>query len=363
MTRRGAAVAHVLSSFALGGQERVALDLAAAQVARGLRVLAVSLAPLPHGVLAREFDARGVAVRGVEKGPGVDAATTFRLRALFAGEHVDVVHTHNPQPLIYAAPAARLIGATVIHTKHGANPDRGRRLWLRRAAGHLAHAYVAVSAATADVARRERECRPARLHVIENGIELASFGPNEEARRAVRRELGIPDDAWVFGTIGRVSPEKDHALLVRAAVPLLDARTWLVIVGDGAELGPLRTETRRLPHVVLTGVRRDVPRLLAAFDAFVLSSRSEGLPLALVEAMATALPIAATDVGGVRAVLDGHGALVRHGDDEALRAAMRALRDDPDRARESGRAARERALHFDAARMADAYLALYRTAR
>ncbi len=349
-------IAHVLSSFSLGGQERVALDLAATQVVEGHRVHAVSLAPPPDGPLRDEFARRGVTVHTVPKGRGVDPTLVARLSLLFRRERVEIVHTHNPQPLFYGALAGRLAGSTVVHTKHGVNPARGRQLWLRRLGGRLAHAYVAVSGATARVAADNAECPPARLHTIANGVALEGFGANADARREVRAELGIPETAFVFGTVGRMSPEKDHALFIRAARPLLSEGTHAVIVGDGSEASRVRDEARGSPFIHLPGSRSDVARLLASFDAFVLSSRSEGLPLALVEAMATGLPIVATDVGGVREVLDDAGVVVPARDEQALADAMRSLRDG---AGELGARARVRASQFDARRMNDAYLSLY----
>lgn len=356
-------IAHVLSSLAMGGQERVALDLAAAQVRRGHHVAAVSLAPLPHGVLAKEFAARGVDVCSVPKGPSFDVGLILRLALFLREQRIDVVHTHNPQPLAYGASAGRLARAAVVHTKHGVNPDRGRRLWLRRAGGHLADAYVAVSDATAEVARRNRECRPSHLHVIPNGVDLEAYRADPAARREVRAELGIPDDAWVFGTVGRVSVEKDHALLVRAAGPLLGPRVRLVIAGDGAELANVRAAAKAYePYVVLTGVRHDIPRVMASFDAFVLSSRSEGLPLALLEAMACGLPAVSTNVGGVAEVVDHGraGVLVRARDEAALGRALADLMAAPAAAAALGERARVRARHYDAAGVVDQYMELYR---
>lgn len=356
-------IAHVLSSFALGGQERVALELAAAQVRRGHEVTAVSLAPLPHGVLAKEFLARKIEVRSVPKGRSFDARTIVRLAKLFREQRVAVVHTHNPQPLAYGAPAGRLAGVAVVHTKHGANPDGGRRLWLRRAAGHLAHAYVAVSGGTAEVARRNRECWPRRLRVIPNGVDLEAFGPDAAARREVRAELGIPPETFLLGTVGRVSVEKDHALLVRAARPILGARVRLVIVGDGPELANVRAEASpHEPWIVLTGVRHDIPRVLASLDAFVLSSRSEGSPLALLEAMSCGLPVVATNVGGVAEVIDlgRAGALVPPRDEQALTRTLAELVADPRAAEDLGRRARRRACRYDLDAVVDRYMALYR---
>ena len=355
-------IAHILSSFGTGGQERVALDLAVGQRAAGHRVLAVSLAPPPDGPLAAEFAAAGIPTVTVPKHEGFDALLPRRLAKVLRREQVLLVHTHNPQPLIYGAPAARLAHARAIHTKHGANPDGGRRLWLRRAAGWLCDAVVAVSETTAEVARQNKEVARDRLHVVANGIDLSRFGPDAAARAAVRAELGIPNDAWLMGTVGRLAPEKDQALLLRAAAPLVSERCWLVIVGDGSEAAALREQAAPMKFVRFAGVRKDVPRILAALDVFVLSSRTEGLPLVIPEAMATGLPVVSTAVGGIPGVVEDGvtGLLVPAGDEAALRAALARLAGERTLGENLGSRGRERALaRFSAQRMVNEYMALY----
>src|SRR5690606_12782090 len=159
-------IVHVLSSFGMGGQERVALDLATGQAAEGHRVLTVSLAPPPDGPLAAEFRDHGLEIATVPKRPGRDVRLFVELGRLFHRRGADVVHTHNPQPLLFSALPARAAGAALVHTKHGVNPDTPRRLAMRRAAGRLVGAFVAVSEPTAEVARAERECPLDRLHVV-----------------------------------------------------------------------------------------------------------------------------------------------------------------------------------------------------
>ena len=361
-------IAHILPTFGMGGQERVALDLAVGQQARGHRVLAVSLAEGTEGPLADEFRAHGVAIETRTKWPrkvGVDVTLPPRLAALFRQRGVDVVHTHNPQPLIYGAPAGKLAGCATVHTRHGANIDPRLRTLLRRLSGTLADAYVAVSEETAELARRERDVRADKISVIRNGIDLSRFDPARPARAEVRRELGIPDAAWVVGTVGRVVPDKHHALLVDAMRAACAAGAHLVIAGDGVELLALRARVAALPdgaRVHLLGVRRDAPRLLQAFDAFAMSSRTEGLPLVLLEAMATALPIVSTAVGGIPDVLrDGEtGLLVPSEDPLRLAAALERLRDDRALAGRLAAAGRALALaEYSADAMVERYLALY----
>ena len=363
---RPLSIVHVLSSFGMGGQERVALDLATGQAAAGHRVLTVSLAPPPDGPLAAEFEHHGLEIATLPKRAGRDVKLMLELGGLFRRRRADVVHTHNPQPLLFSALAARASGAALVHTKHGVNPDSARRLAMRRAAGRLVGAFVCVSEPTAAVARERRECRLDRLHVVPNGIDLDRFGPDPEGRGAVRAELGIPASAFAVGTVGRLFTEKGHAYLIRSLAPVLGDHLHLVITGDGPERDHLAAQAGALARkdcVHLTGNRRDVPRVLAALDAVALTSVSEGLPLVIPEAMAAGLPIVATAVGGVpQVVAEGEtGFLVDYGDEEALRARLCALDADRQLARKCGETGRERALgRYSSRRMVADYLELYR---
>jgi glycosyltransferase involved in cell wall biosynthesis len=355
----------VLSSFGLGGQERMAVDLARAQRAAGHRVLAVSLAPPPEGPLGLSFREAGVEAITVAKRPGFDVTLPFRLARLFAREGVELVHTHNPQPLIYGAPAGKLAGAALVHTKHGRNPDTKRRRWLRRAAADLVDAYVAVSPSTAAVAREDRDAAEERLRVIENGIDVKAFTHGAAARHAVRDELGIPLDAWVVGTIGRLAPEKDQRMLIEAMAPLLGPKRRLLIVGEGPErpaLEALVAKLEHVPYIHFTGVRRDPARLLAGFDVFALSSKTEGLPLVVLEAMAAALPVVSTDVGGIGDVIEHErtGFLVPAGNVAKLEHTLGKLYQSPDLGRRIGLAARHAVRQTHALeRMANDYAVLY----
>ncbi len=360
---------HVLSSFGVGGQERVALDLAIGQKARGHRVSVLSLAPPPDGAMADEFAEAGIAVGRVEKRGGLDPTLVPRLAKELKSRGADVVHTHNPLPLIYGAPAARLAGAAAIHTKHGRNPGGRAHMMLRRAAAQLAHAFVAVSDTTAAQAREQRDMPSARLHTIPNGIRLDRYAPDVEARRVVRAELAL-GDAWVVGTVGRLDQYKNQSLLVRAMAPLLAEGVKLVIVGDGDARKDVESAVAALPegaraNVTLTGRRMDVPRLVHAFDVFALSSKSEGLPLVVPEAMSAGLPVIATAVGGLPSVIDdGVTGLLVPVEENKLGEALATLAHDQARARAMGVRAREVALdRYSHDRMVDAYLKLYESAR
>lgn len=362
----GFSIAHVLSSFGMGGQERVALDLAKLQRAAGHRVLAVSLAELPEGPMASSFQAAGVETHSIPKrGPSFDPTLPVRLAGYLSRAGAEIVHTHNPQALVYGAPAASLARAACVHTKHGMNPDPSRRMWLRRAASVMVDAYVAVTPTLARVAVEKGECDPTQLHVIPNGIDTLRFLPDAEARRRVRAELSIPDDAWVVGTVGRLSREKNQALLIDAMAKLLDPSRQLVLVGDGPEREALTSRARatlRPNFVHFTGARKDPESFLAAFDAFALPSDSEGLPLGLLEAMAVGVPVVATAVGGVPDVVEPGvtGALVERGDRDGLTAELVRLSTHPVAAFEAARTARRMVLErHSTEHMVSTYESLY----
>lgn len=361
-------IVHVLSSLGVGGQERVALDLAIGQQRRGHEVRVISLAPAPDGPLAAEFAAAGITVARVPKrGPGIDPTLTVRLTRWFQQRSVTVVHTHNPLPLVYAAPAARIVGAAAIHTKHGRNPARLPARALRRLAATCVHAFVAVSDTTAEQALALYDCSERQLRIVPNGIRLERYTPDARARAATRDQLGL-GDAWVVGTVGRLDPFKNQAMLIRAMAPLLGPACRLVVVGDGPCRSDLEAEIARLTYpqgVVLTGRRMDVPAIMPAFDIFALSSTTEGLPLVVPEAMAAGLPVVATEVGGLPNVIeeDITGRLVAV-DEIAMRNVLGELLNDKARARAMGVAARKAALsRFSADRMTEDYLALYDEAR
>ncbi|MGH7437652.1 MAG: glycosyltransferase [Polyangiaceae bacterium] len=362
-------ICHVLWSVEIGGAERVVLDLAKVQKAAGHRVAVLTLSN-PDGALSGEMRQVVDTLDSVPKrARGLDPTLPFRLARWFRAHRAEVVHTHNELPLIYGAPGGKMAGARVVHTKHGiVGVTRGAH-WLRRAAARCVDSFVAVSAATADTARAQHECVPRTLSVVINGADLSRFPAPAGAREAVRRELGVPLDARVLISIGRLVKEKNHALLLRAAAPLLREDRRLIIVGDGALRDALGAQVRGMDagrYVHMTGARRDVPALLAAADAFVFSSDSEGLPIGLIEAWAAGLPVVSTAVGGiVVAVEDGvTGLLVPPGDEPALSAGLRRAFDGDALFASMARRVRTHALGtYSAERMADAYFDLYRQLR
>jgi sugar transferase (PEP-CTERM/EpsH1 system associated) len=361
-------IGHVVFSLKIGGQERLILNLSRELEARGHEVMVICLTE--GGALRREFGS--IPIVDIHRRGGFEPSLFPRLARCFLELRPNVIHTHNPGPLMYAAPAARAaLVRRVVHTKHGANAVYTRRsLAFARAAVRTLSAFVPVSEETAEVARALERVPERLLHVIPNGIPLAQFNADPDVRARVRDTLGIDREAIVIGSVGRLVVEKDYPLLVRAVAPMLGPRLRLVLVGEGPARGEIEEEVARtVPEtartfVTLTGARHDVPALMAGFDIFALSSKTEGLPLVVPEAMASSLPVVATAVGGVPSVVPGSvGMLVPHGDSAAFRAALEALAANAEERRAKARAARAYAhARFSIETMTTAYENLYQGA-
>jgi glycosyltransferase involved in cell wall biosynthesis len=343
----------VVFSLDVGGQERVILDLARGLVARGHRTTVISLSE--GGTLRERFT--GIPVETVASGKGFDPRTIARLASRLRALAPDVVHTHNRSPMIYGGPAAKLARVRrLVHTKHGRS-NGGAAV---RALSRLYDYYVAVSDDTAVMARETERVPEKIIRVIDNGIDVSQYKPDAGARGRIRAELKISPTACLIGSAGRLVPEKNYPLLLAAAAPLVaNGSARLAIAGDGPEGPALRASA---PEVSWLGIRHDIPALLSAFDIFALSSATEGLPIAVIEAMAAGLPILCTAVGGLpKVVRHGEtGLLAPAGDREAYSRLLGELVGDAARRSALGDAARaDVARRFSLDRVVDDYLALY----
>lgn len=362
-------ILHVVESLEIGGLEHVVVALASAQRRRGHEVRVVCL--WRRGVLADAAESAGVPVTCCDKRPGFDLRAWRAMRSTLRSVAPDVLHTHNPMAHYYAVAASLGLGVrTVLNTRHGmGSGDLGAR---REKLFRLALLATDHAVSVCDAARQRFVVHgvmpAAKAVVVRNGIDLGRFAMRSaEAGSALRASLGLPADAVVFGTVGRLNEAKQQHRLLGALRSLTDAghRVALVIAGDGERRQFLEAETDLLglrAQVRLLGARNDVPELLAGMDVFVLPSRTEGYSLALVEASAAGLPIIATSVGGNAEIVQQGttGLIVPPADDDALALAMAVLADDPAQRERLGAQARAWALRegtLDA--MCDGYERLY----
>jgi len=341
-------VAHVTLSLDCGGLERVVVGLAREFVHLDHPCAVACLEQA--GSLASQAEDAGASVVAFGKRPGFRPEIFRPLEAWLLDWKPDVLHTHQVGALLYAGPAARKAGVpTVVHTEHGKHyGGRTTLRWLGRAACRQADRVFCVSA---DIAEEVRSRKIAPLHkvrVVPNGIEAIEFAGDPSTGRAARVELGIPPDVPTIGTVGRLVEVKRQGDLIRAFGEVRSAlpTARLLIVGDG----PLRGDLERLASqlgledaIHFAGYQARPAACLAAMDVFAMTSSSEGMPLAILEAWAASLPVVATRVGGLgELVIEGeNGILVEPGDMAALARALIALSTNPSMASRLGEAGRE----------------------
>lgn len=372
------AVGHVLHRLYRAGAEMLAADLTR-QLKDRYRFVFLCLDEI--GPLGEELAGEGFTVIDLKRTPGVDLALAKRL-AQAVGEHrIGLLHAHQYTPFFYAS-ASRLPPARfwptgrppILFTEHGRHyPDE------RRAKRVLANRFL--------LAKRDRVTAVAtwikqalidhegiaghRIEVVLNGIDPTRFSlATPELRRKVRRELGLADHQVAIMQVARFHPVKDHETAVRG---FADAQTQvpgplepiLFLVGEGEKKEAVESQVRQLglsDRVRFLGIRKDIARLLAAADVFLLSSLSEGISVTLLEAMGAGLPIVATNVGGNgEVVADGQtGLLSPRGDAQTLGRNLARLITEADLRSRLGGKGRKRLLDiFTQDRMHARYAAIY----
>lgn len=358
-------VLEVLASLRRAGAERVAVSLACGLDRARFKPAVVSLYDAFPGGFEPELEARGVPVFHLGKRRGFDPRMWPRLACVIREVRPSIIHTHS-YVLRYVMPARMIVRCgRVVHTVHNL---AGREVEL---AGRMVHRVAfrsgVVPVAISDVvARSFRETYgrdPAA--VIYNGTEVENrFQPG--ARNSWRQAHGFRQEDLLIVSVARFEVQKNPRGLIQAfarALPRLPS-SYLVMAGEGALLGDCRELASSLGvsgRVRFLGLCEDVAELLSACDIFALASDWEGVPVAVIEAMAARLPVVATAVGGVpELVEDGiTGVLAPPGDMEAVSTAIVELANNLERLRQMSEQARQRAQRFDSAAMIESYARLF----
>lgn len=340
-------VCHVIHALGVGGAEML-VDVMVRRLAPDYRCVVAVLDEV--GELGAQLQADGFTVEHLRRQPGIDRGCAKRLDAFARRENVSLLHAHQYTPFFQAMLSRGLTGTRpVLLTEHGRHvpdlPSRKRSLvnrLLLRKQDRLIGCGGAVRQALID-----NEGLPAqRVDVIYNGVDLQAFSrATADARTRIRQEFGFASDDFVVVQVARLHELKDH----QTALQTIDIarRTLpgvrLLIVGEGQERGAIESGIARdnlQDHVHLAGSRSDVADLLAASDAFLMSSISEGIPLTIIEAMAAELPVVSTAVGGIPEMITSaqNGFLAPAGRPDALAGCLVSLAQSPALRRKIGAA-------------------------
>jgi len=362
-------VAHIVLSLDVGGLEVLVCQMA--EKMRNYNCDPIIICLDHPGTLAEELTAVGIQVFNIQRKAGfIDVKTCLRLIKLLRSENIELVHSHNQESHFYVAIASQFSGVKrVIHTQHGVEPPYDWKKYLKlRLTGHFIDRFVGVSQDINNLAIKKRWIPKTKVTRILNGVNTDQFKPDQDQRRITRQQLKIEDNEKVLICVARLSPIKNHKLLITSFSNILKefSNCKLLIVGGGPEEKNIRESIAHHSlnnNVRMLGESRNISQLLQASDCFVLTSISEGINVSLLEAMACGLAPIVTDVGGNNEVIQDHlnGQLVPLGNSEEFSKQVVKLLADPQKRKEISKHAREQVLNnFSLNTMLTTYMKYYK---
>ncbi len=357
-------ILYLSTSSGPGGAERVISNLAASLDPRRYRAVLCLFRP---GWLQERSESRGIRTFIIPTHGMTDWQWALQFKRLLRQEQVDLIHAHEFDANVQGTFVAALSGIPLVATVHGKN------YFWERIRRRLAYRWVSRKATMVAVSQNLKQfiiekvgVLPGRVKVLYNGVDvLPQCTPTEVIE--CRKELGLPEDHQIVGVVGNLYPVKGHQYLIDG-IPSVLAKcpnTSFVFAGRGELEVELKAQVHRLgveAKVFFLGLRQDIPRILAMLDVFVLPSLSEGLSMAILEAMIAGKPVVATQVGGnPELVLDGEtGFLVPPRDSQTLAAKVVTLLTDKDTAAQFAERGKRRAEgQFSLRTMVSSYQSLY----
>lgn len=316
MLRKKYRVLHVTFNMGIGGTEQVIRQLVEGTDEYGV-VSEILCIDGKMGPIGEVLNKSGTPVHCFTRSPGFDRRLIREIRSLIKQRGFDVVHCHQYTPYFYGWLGALGTRAKTVFTEHGRfHPDRHRyKAFLFNAiAARMTSELVSISKATRE-ALVEYEFMPrSKIRVIYNGIRPLTR--NENAARELRDSLGILEGSFVVGTVARLDPVKNQAMMLEAFYRFLESHphSWLLMVGDGPDRSMLERRARELgiwDRAIFTGFVNEPVNHLSLMDVFLLSSHTEGTSMTLLEAMSLGIPSLVTEVGG-------NPEIVQHGENGLL---------------------------------------------
>ncbi|HXH02177.1 MAG TPA: glycosyltransferase [Candidatus Competibacteraceae bacterium] len=363
-------VLHLRSSAGFFGAERVLTTLLAALPGHGVAPLLVTVQNYRSGdrALLEAAQGAGIATLELPCGGRLSPRTLRQLLQVAREQGMQCIHTHDYKSHAYGWLAARRLGLPLVATLHGWISIDARLRLYQRVERLLLGGYDAVVTVSPSMSEQVRRWQPRRLYTIANGVDTELFHPRRPALG--RERWGLAAEHFLFGTVARLSPEKGQWLLLEAFARIVphQPRARLLLVGEGPQRAALEQTVRHLGlegRVVFAGQQGAIEHLLHDLDCYVSPSLTEGMPMIILEAMASGVPVIASRVGALPEMLaDEAGVLVPAGDAAALAEAMAAaLASRLDLAAMAERAHRRCLERYSVVRQASAYAEVYADVR
>lgn len=295
-------IAHITLSMGMGGLENLIVNLVQQADKEMYSITVVCLDK--GGDLLNHIHGFGHDSIVIGRRPGFDLGLIFKLIKLFKKKHIHIVHAHNQAALFYSGIAAKLARVPLImiteHSRHNMDLFFRRKI-EKRILYSLADHWVVVSNELRHMAIHADGLPPKKITVINNGIDLERFqsSKNRDDKIAIKRMLNLPDLSFIIIMVARLDPIKNHALMLKSFALIKNKipHAKLLLVGDGECRNDLETLAQQLSienDIRFIGNRNDIPDLLSISNLFVLCSKSEGLPISLLEACAADVPVLIT---------------------------------------------------------------------
>jgi len=301
---------QITHDLSIGGLQQVVLNICK-YIDRSIFDVSI-LCLRSTGEYAHDLEEMGINIACLDRsGTAKDYFNFLKIRKFLLAGEFNIIHTHNTEPFIDGTLSALISNVkTLIHTDHARNfPDHKHYMFAEWVMSHFAYRVVGVSEHTAYNLIRYESINPSKVVVIKNGIDCEKYSPKVDSGN-LRDSLDIDGNFPILGLCVRLSKQKGIVYLLRALPEVIKIfpKTRLVIVGSGREEKFLKNLSHEIgvdKNVIFLGARTDIPQLIKLFDIYVLPSLWEGLPMVVLESMATGCPIIATDVGG-------NGSVIQH---------------------------------------------------
>lgn len=299
-------LAYLLPGLKVGGLEKMVISLVSGLDRRKYYPAIVCFDT--KGELAGEVEAQGIEVFLAKRRQGIDYFYALRLAKFLKKQNTDLLHAHNCTAFFYGTLAARLARIPIVYTEHDRDfPPERRIAWLNKILSLIVEQVITVSDLLKGCLIKYESFNANKIKTIHNGVDPTPFSLSLDRKKYID-ELGLEDASPLIGIVARLDRLKNHKLLLDAMQDIANEipTVKLLIIGDGPTRKNLEEQADRgglQNNILFLGMRGDVSNLLLLIDLFVLCSLSEGMPLALIEAMAAGKPIVATNVGGVSEIV------------------------------------------------------------